>query len=519
VVTRRRRSAPAAAAVAGLLLGSVALVGAPAAGAAPSAASAAPSAASVRAQEWWLDDLHLPAAWSTSKGRGVVVGLVDTGVDATHPDLKGALVPGKDFSGHGAANGEAPAGAGLVHGTTMAGYNVGHGHGPGNAQGMLGAAPQARVMSLSLDLEPNSPAPQAIKYAADHGAKVINLSLDNVESDAMRDALKYAQQHDVVVVVASGNEGLDNGMNSFATYPGVVAVSGYVDDGHFTIATDSNFTGPQTDEPTSDKASDYLGGIAVSAPFETHDGRRDMVGTTTVEEGTYTEEGGTSNSTAIVSGVVALIRSAHPSWSAAQVIDVLIHTAYREPGHGYSPKHGFGIPDAAKAVAASTPSTCENPLGSLVTNSAGIWPTIFKTKDALTYTPRCESSSSSPPSTSAPPSSSTQSTGDSTPASSSPSSASAGPGGSSGGVPPWVWIVVAVVVVGGAAGLLLARRGRGGPPLPSPAGPGGPNAPGGWSGGGWPQQPPPPPTGWQPPPPGWTPPAGPPPGPPNDPGR
>jgi len=174
-VTRPRRRALAV--VAALVALPVALVGAP-------AAHAAPSAASVRSQEWWLDDLHLPAAWSTTKGRGVVVGLVDTGVDATHPDLKDALVPGKDFSGHGAANGEAPA-AGDIHGTTMAGYIVGRGHGPGNAQGMLGTAPQAKVMSLSLGRQSGeAPTAQAIRYAAEHGAKVINLSIGNEESDA-----------------------------------------------------------------------------------------------------------------------------------------------------------------------------------------------------------------------------------------------------------------------------------------------------------------------------------------------
>ncbi|MBW8801310.1 MAG: S8 family serine peptidase, partial [Streptomyces sp.] len=462
-----RRCRPLAVAVAALVAMPVALVGAP-------AAQAAPSAASVRSQEWWLDDLHLPAAWSTTKGKGVVVGLVDTGVDATHPDLTGALVPGKDFSGHGAANGEAPVSGQPEpqHGTTMAGYIVGRGHGPGHAQGMLGAAPEARVMSLSLvDTGGDAPVASAIKYAADHRVKVINLSVDNVESAAIRDALKYAEQHDVVVVVASGNDGQDNGMNSYATYPGVVAVSGYVNDGHFTIDSDSNITGPQTDEPTSDRAADYLGGVAVSAPYETHDGRQDMVGTTTVTDGSYTEVGGTSNSAAIVSGVVALIRSAHPDWNAAQVIDVLIHTAYRQLPE-YSPKHGFGIPDAAKAVAASAPSVCDNPLGSLVTNSAGVWAAIVNKKDALAYTPRCGSSSSSPPSS--PSSPATQSTGASSPASFSPSSASAGASGSSGGVPAWVWIVVAVVVVGGAAGLLLARRGRGGPP---PPGPPAPNAP------------------------------------------
>src|SRR5205823_12570181 len=134
--------------------------------------------------------------------------------------------------------------------------------------------------------------------------------------------------------------------------------------------------------------------------------------------------------TAIVSGIVALIRSAHPDWTAAQVIDRLIHTAYRPPGKGYSTKHGFGIPDAAEAVTSSAPAVCENPLGSVATDSAGIWPTIVAHPTALTYTPKCSGSSSSS-SASTPPSTSAESQPVSSPSTSEVSSS----GDSGGGVP------------------------------------------------------------------------------------
>jgi len=473
----------------------------------PAGAAPVPTAANVQSQEWWLNTLHVPDAWKTTRGAGVTVGLIDSGVDATHPDLSSALVPGKDFSGHGAANGEAPVSGTFKpeHGTNMAGYIAGTGHGAGNRLGLRGVAPEAKLESISVLAEAGGRYPpdeleKAIRWGVDHGATVLNLSLGGFTVNApLRDAVRYAQQHQVVLVAATGNEGQPNGIDNLAALPGVVAVSGFVDDPNDTypLDQDSNSNGPETLDPESTKASDYLGGVAVSGPFSTTNGALDLPGLTLVKDGSYSNTGGTSNATAIVSGVVALIRSAHPSWSAAQVVDALIHTAWRPPGKGYGTGHGFGIPDAAKAVAAPAPSVCENPLGSLVTDSAGIWPTIYKSKNtALTYTPTCGSTtSSSPPSSpSSPASASSSGSAPATSASSAPPSTSAG-SSSSGGVPAWVWVVVAVVVVGGAAGLLLARRGRGGPP---PSGPGS----GGWS------QPSPPP-GWTPPPSGgWTPPPG-----------
>ena len=514
-----------------LLAGLVVVAAATVAQAMPAAQAAPPpTAESIQAQEWWLKTLHVPDAWKTTRGAGVTVGLVDSGVDATHPDLRNALVPGKDFSGgHGAANGEAPVSGTFKpeHGTNMAGYIAGTGHGAGNRLGLRGVAPEAKLESISVLADAGGRYPpdeleQAIRWGVDHGATVLNLSLGGFTIDAaVRDAVRYAQQHQVVLVVATGNEGQPNGIDNLAALPGVVAVSGFVDDArnNYPLDQDSNSNGPETLEPDSTKASDYLGGVAVSGPFSTTDGALDLPGLTLVKDGSYSLTGGTSNATAIVSGVVALIRAAHPSWSAAQVVDALIHTAWRPAGFGYGTKHGFGIPDAAKAVAAPAPSVCENPLGSLVTDSAGIWPTIYKSKNtALTYTPTCGSpTSSSPPSSSAP--ASTGGSGPASPATSTPPDASAG--SSSGGVPAWVWIVVAVVVIGGAAGLLLARRGRGGPPPGGGPGPGGTGPSGVGPGGpasGWPQPAPPPgwtapgqqpPPGYQPPPPGgWTPPPG-----------
>ncbi|WP_441349208.1 S8 family serine peptidase, partial [Streptomyces sp. NTH33] len=104
----------------------------------------------IRAQQWGLDALHTQEAWRTTKGKGITVAVLDTGVEADHPDLVGNVLPGKDMIGFGARRGD-PAWA--VHGTAMAGIVAGHGHGPGNADGVLGIAPEAKILPVRVILE------------------------------------------------------------------------------------------------------------------------------------------------------------------------------------------------------------------------------------------------------------------------------------------------------------------------------------------------------------------------------
>ena len=99
----------------------------------PAAASpllpAAPAHAdAIRAQQWALDAMHAQQAWRTTKGEGITVAVLDTGVDANHPDLAGQVLPGKDLVGFGAERGDR---AWARHGTAMAGIIAGHGHGAG----------------------------------------------------------------------------------------------------------------------------------------------------------------------------------------------------------------------------------------------------------------------------------------------------------------------------------------------------------------------------------------------------
>ena len=131
----RRRSA----ALSALLAASLALV--------PTTAAHADG---IRAQQWGLDALHVQQAWQITRGKGVTVAVLDTGVEADHPDLVGNVLAGRDMIGFGATEGDRPW---ARHGTAMAGIIAAHGHGPGDADGVIGIAPEAKILPVRVILE------------------------------------------------------------------------------------------------------------------------------------------------------------------------------------------------------------------------------------------------------------------------------------------------------------------------------------------------------------------------------
>ena len=121
----------------------------------------------VQAQEWWLGGLHVRQTWPSTEGAGITVAVLGTGIDPRHPDLVGSVITGPDFSGSGRTHGGALWG---VNGTEVAGIIAGHGHGTGRADGLLGVAPAAKVLSIRVSLEFNDPlnANQAIARGHQH---------------------------------------------------------------------------------------------------------------------------------------------------------------------------------------------------------------------------------------------------------------------------------------------------------------------------------------------------------------
>jgi type VII secretion-associated serine protease mycosin len=323
---------------------------APAAGAtAAPAASTARTARSdlVRSKEYWLDNYGIRSAWKTTRGKGVTIAIIDTGVDGSVAELHGAVVGGTDFSGEGAANGQTPVGSDSGHGTMVASLAVGRGTGSGT--GVIGAAPEASVLSISVGFGSSAPnsdqqIADAVTWAVDHGAKVINMSLTRNTLDwppSWDTAFLDAAKHDVVVVAAAGNRGSGTEeVGAPATMPGVLAVGGV------------NAKGIASSQASSQGIT-----IGVTAPSES------LVGV--VPGGGYVLWDGTSGATPIVAGIVALVRAAHPELNAANVIQRVLATAHDAGAPGPDDLYGYGLIDANAAVNGTVAAVTANPLGDL----------------------------------------------------------------------------------------------------------------------------------------------------------
>ena len=309
-----------------------------------------PGADPVRAKEYWLDAYGVRQAWQTTRGEGVRIAVIDTGIGRAS-EFDGAVVAGTDVSGAGTADGRTP--VGVVdgnHGSWVASLAASRGL-PGDT-GMIGVAPAAELLAVSVGFGSTSQVPfatqvaEAVRWSVDNGADVINLSFttNTLDWDASwDDAFLYAFEHDVVVVVAAGNRG--NGtarVGAPATMPGVLSVAG-VDP-----------TGAASVEASTQGIT-----IGVAAPSE------ELLGVSA--DGQVTEWNGTSGAAPIVAGIAALVRAAHPDLDAANVIQRIIATANPPVGVDTVPDalYGYGLVDAAAAVTASVPTVSANPMGDL----------------------------------------------------------------------------------------------------------------------------------------------------------
>ena len=354
----------------GALATGLALSGAPASAAptaSPTPITLTPAEAAVlgkddvRQHEYWLTDYRIVDAWKQSTGSGVTVAVIDTGVDGTHPDLVDNVLEGYDASGEGSPNGWQGLGVEPMHGTEVASLIAGHGHNvsgipkiagqPGKPAGVIGVAPDAKILPISLNMVSNAEKsideqiPAAVRYAVDHGAQVINLSIGSNKTTwpkSWDDAFAYAEEKGVVVVASAGNRGSGiTQVGAPATIPGVLTVGG-VDR-----------------QREASKGSSTQGiSIGVTAPSN------DMIAAAPGNK--YMIWSGSSASAPLVSGLAALIKSKYPNLSAAQIIQRITESADDTGAAGRDPVYGFGIINPLMALDSSTPQDAtENPLGSL----------------------------------------------------------------------------------------------------------------------------------------------------------
>ncbi|MEV0195370.1 S8 family serine peptidase [Nonomuraea sp. NPDC050691] len=289
-----------------------------------------------------LDTLELPRAWRATRGGGVTVAVLDSGVDPLHRDLAGSVTVGKDFTKGANPPGVRPL---RLHGTYMASLIAGHGHGPGGSRGVIGVAPEAEILSVRVILEDEERGfrvfntdprfedvmARGIRYAVDRGADVINLSLSKeLPSREERAAIRYAIAKGVVLVAAAGNDGARRPGRAApysypAAFPGVVAVG--ATDRRLRRATFSNGNSS----------------VVVAAPGV------DIMGAGPGDQ--YWVGRGTSQATALVSGVAALIKARHPRMSPPLVARALAVSATDRPPGGYDTGTGFGVVNARRALA------------------------------------------------------------------------------------------------------------------------------------------------------------------------
>ncbi|TWJ18783.1 S8 family serine peptidase [Geobacter argillaceus] len=274
--------------------------------------------------QWHLPKIFAPQGWDTVTGSpSVDIAIADSGVDPTHPDLAGKLIPGYNFYDNNNNTSDV-----YGHGTKVAGTAAAIGN---NGIGVTGVAWGSAIMPLRVSDTAGygyySMMANAIVYAADHGVRIVNLSFGGTSSSTtLQSAIDYAWSKGTIVFASAGNSNV-----STLTYPAAcnhaVAVA----------ATDSS------DNKAS--FSNYGSWITVAAPGSGI--------YTTANGGGYASVSGTSFSSPITAGVAALILSVNPLLSAQQVVDILKQNTDDLGTPGFDQYFGYGRVNVAKAVAAA----------------------------------------------------------------------------------------------------------------------------------------------------------------------
>jgi subtilisin family serine protease len=329
-----------------------------------------------RADLWDLKLMHTSQAWDTTRGNGVVVAVVDTGLDMTHPDIAGNIwtnpgeIPGNgiDDDGNGFVDD--------VHGWNVIGNNnqiddvIGHGtHVAGtiaaqdnNGLGVVGVAPDAKIMPVHvIDFSSDSfTLSQGLLYAVHNGADVINNSWESCSGNCpsvgvIEDAVRTAHAAGVVVVFAAGNESNNIRAQSPQNMPETIVISATTPGD--TRADFSNFGlidvgAPGSGDPNDPVVEPTFGilGLKAAQCFEPWICNDDRI----VADG-YVRLAGTSMAAPHAAGLAALILGLHPTYSPEQVRQVMRRTAVDANSNGYDPDLGYGRIDGAKLSTEPTP--------------------------------------------------------------------------------------------------------------------------------------------------------------------
>ncbi len=297
--------------------------------------------------QWGLQKIQAPGAWDmTHSSSQSAIAIIDSGIDAAHPDLAGHIIQRVNFTTDSDidTNGHGSHVAGIASGVTN------------NSMGIAGVGYNSSLISVKvLDSTGSgyySWIANGIIWAADNGVKIINLSLGgSAPSSTLQNAVEYAANKGVIIIASAGN-GYGIAPTYPANYPQVISVA----------ATDSS------DKKAS--FSTYGNWVTLAAPG---------VSIYSTYKGGYAYLSGTSMASPFVSGLASLIRGLHPDWSASEVINKIETTADSISGTGMFWK--YGRINACKAV------DCV-PINPTPTTTPTITPTVTPTiTQAPTITP------------------------------------------------------------------------------------------------------------------------------------
>jgi thermitase len=281
------------------------------------------------ASAWHLPKIEAPASWDVAPRATVIVAVLDTGVDGTHPDLAAKMVPGFNFYSNNTVTADA-----MGHGTAVAGVI---GAITNNGVGVASVAPLSRIMPIrtgdATGFSYASAIVNGMTWAVDHGAKVLNISINSVAGvSSIKTAAQYVRSKGGVVVAAAGNCAC---FDSTPENPYMISVSATVEtDALASFSSRGNY-------------------VDIAAPG-------DHIWTT-VRGGGYMMHYGTSFASPVVAGVVAVMMGANPDLAPATIETLLLANADDRGTAGRDTSYGYGRVNAARAVAAAAGVVASTP--------------------------------------------------------------------------------------------------------------------------------------------------------------
>lgn len=298
--------------------------------------------------QYWVTSTNLPGAWDSTSGSGVLIAILDTGIDLTHPDLAShiSLTGAYDFG-----DGDSSPAEGFGHGTAVAGMAAAVGN---NGVGVAGAAYSATILPIKItagtaETSSLSAILSAITRAADYNARVVNLSFGSDSvclADYLTDAASYLRARNGILVMSAGNESHDLNCTN---QPDIVIVSAI--NSSNVLTSFSNF-GPDID--VTAPGEDVLTTSCPTCPL------------TCTPACSYGYIDGTSFSSPLAAGILGLIFAVDPGFTPDQAKQILLDSADDLGAAGRDNLYGFGRVNATRAVSLAQERSLTFALNNLV---------------------------------------------------------------------------------------------------------------------------------------------------------